>query len=182
MGSAVCPSKSRCTTRANSAAAALKGCSWRIADDPPGASGTHPRIGRFRQLANCGAGWRRLSRQSAAWYKSLNSDRPRRGEEVAMFSRWFATIVVTAALVPGVGRGEVAGKWVAELTSPMLLEPAYIRVVLARTGDAVSGAWGTEIVKGMVKGSTVSLALTDTAGRDAGTLTGKIEGDAGGGG
>ena len=49
------------------------------------------------------------------------------------------------------------------------------------TGDALSGAWGTEIVKGMVKGSTVSLALTDTAGRDAGTLTGKIEGDAGGG-
>jgi hypothetical protein len=42
--------------------------------------------------------------------------------------------------------------------------------VLARTGDAVSGAWGTEIVKGMVKGSTVSLALTDTAGRDAGTI------------
>jgi acetamidase/formamidase len=99
-----------------------------------------------------------------------------------MLSRWIATIVVTAALVPGVGRGEVAGKWVAELTSPTLLEPAYIRVVLARTGDAVSGAWGTEIVKGMVKGSNVSLALTDTAGRDAGTLTGKIEGDAGGGG
>jgi len=73
-------------------------------------------------------------------------------------------------------------KWVAELTSPTLLEPSYIRVVLARTGDAVSGAWGTEIVKGMVKGSTVSLGLTDTAGRDAGTLTGKIEGDAGEGG
>ena len=100
-----------------------------------------------------------------------------------MLSRWIATIVVTAAaLVPGVGRGEVAGKWVAELTSPTLLEPAYIRVVLGQTGDAVSGTWGTEIVKGTVKGSTVSLALTDAAGRDAGTLTGKIEGDAGGGG
>src|ERR1700683_603920 len=101
---------------------------------------------------------------------------------MAMISRWIATIVVTAALVPGVGRGEVAGKWVAELTSPTLLEPAYIRVVLAQTGDVLSGEWGTAIVKGMVKGSTVSLALTDTAGRDAGTLTGKIEGDAGGGG
>ena len=99
-----------------------------------------------------------------------------------MLSRWIATIVMTAALVPAVGRGEVAGKWVAELTSPTILEPAYIRVVLARTGDAVSGAWGAEIVKGTVKGSTVSLALTDTAGRDAGTLTGKIEGDAGEGG
>src|SRR4029077_5709209 len=82
----------------------------------------------------------------------------------------------------GVGRGEVAGKWVAELTSPTLLEPAYIRIVLERTGDAVSGTWGTEIVKGTVKGSTVTLALTDTGGRDAGTLTGKIEGDAGAGG
>src|SRR3984957_17034610 len=101
---------------------------------------------------------------------------------MAMLSRWIATIVVSAALVPGVGRSEVAGKWVAELTSPTLLEPAYIRVVLARTGDAVSGTWGTEIVKGTVKGSTVSLTLADTAGRDAGTLTGKIEGDAGAGG
>ena len=42
-----------------------------------------------------------------------------------MISRWIATIVMTAALVPGVGRGEVAGKWVAELTSPTLLEPSY---------------------------------------------------------
>src|ERR1700735_4428501 len=46
----------------------------------------------------------------------------------------------------------------------------------------VSGAWGIQIVKGMGKGSTVSLALTDSAGRDAGALTGKIEGDAGEGG
>lgn len=98
-----------------------------------------------------------------------------------MFSRWFATIVVAAALVPA-GRGEVTGKWVAELTSSTLLEPAYVRVVLAQTGDAVSGTWGVQNVKGTVKGSTVSLALTDSAGRDAGTLTGKIEGNAGAGG
>jgi len=99
-----------------------------------------------------------------------------------MLSRWIVTSVVTAALMPCVGLGEVAGKWVAELTSPTLLEPVYIRVMLAQTGDVLSGEWGTAIVKGMVKGSTVSLALTDAAGRDAGTLTGKIEGDAGGGG
>lgn len=99
-----------------------------------------------------------------------------------MLSRCFATIVVAAVLMPCVGRAEVAGKWVAEMTSPALLEPAYIRVVLERTGDSVTGAWGTEIVKGTVKGSTVSLALTDTGGRDIGTLTGKIEGDAGAGG
>ena len=99
-----------------------------------------------------------------------------------MLSRWIATIVVTAAVLPGAGRAEVAGKWVAELTSPVLLEPAYMRVSLTRTGDAVTGAWGTEMVKGTVKGSTVLLALTDAGGRDAGTLTGKIEGDAGAGG
>ena len=58
-----------------------------------------------------------------------------------MRSLWIATIVLTAALMPSVAGAEVAGKWVAELTSPTLLEPAYIRVVLARTGDAVSGAW-----------------------------------------
>ena len=54
--------------------------------------------------------------------------------------------------------------------------------MLARTGDAVTGTWGTETVKGTVKGSAVSLALTDNRGRDTGTLTGKIEGDAGAGG
>lgn len=99
-----------------------------------------------------------------------------------MLLRWFAKITVAAILVPCIGHAEVAGKWVAELTSSTLLEPAYIRVVLAQTGDSVTGTWGTEIVKGTVKGSTVSLALTDTGGRDAGTLTGKIEGNEGAGG
>ena len=101
---------------------------------------------------------------------------------MAVLSRWIVTIVVAAAVVPGTGRAEVAGKWIAELTSPMLLEPAYIRVSLTRTGDAVSGVWGTETAKGTVKGSAVSLTLTDAEGRDAGTLTGKIDGDAGSGG
>jgi amidase len=95
-----------------------------------------------------------------------------------MLSRCFAAIVVSAALVPCVGQAEVAGKWVAELTSPTLLEPAYMRVEFARTGEAVSGTWGTDTVKGTVKGSAVSLTLIDTGGRDVGTLTGKIEGDA----
>jgi len=99
-----------------------------------------------------------------------------------MLPRWIATIVITAALLPCVCRAEVAGKWVAEITSLNLLEPAYVRVSLERTGDAVSGAWGTSIVKGSVKGSTVTLALTNAEGQDAGTLTGKIDGDAGEGG
>ena len=53
---------------------------------------------------------------------------------------------------------------------PDLVETAVERGVRA----AVNGVWGTEIVKGTVKGSTVSLSLTDTGGRDTGTLTGKI--------
>jgi acetamidase/formamidase len=99
-----------------------------------------------------------------------------------MLSRAVRTFLLAAALVPCAGRAEVAGKWVAELTSSTLLEPVYVRVELARSGDAVTGTWGTEAVKGTVKGPAVSLALTDAGGRDAGTLTGKIEGDAGEGG
>src|SRR5215472_3845889 len=90
---------------------------------------------------------------------------------MAVLLRWIGMVVVTAAVLPCVGRGEVAGKWVAELTSPTLLEPAYVRVELARSGDAVSGTWGTETVKGTVKGSTVSLTLTDSAGGDGGRGT-----------
>ncbi len=52
-----------------------------------------------------------------------------------MLSRWIATIVATAALVPGVAYAQVgaqvAGKWVAELTSPTLRRAyAGTRVVL----------------------------------------------------
>jgi acetamidase/formamidase len=95
--------------------------------------------------------------------------------------RSIATLALFLALT-GLSRAEVAGKWVAELTSPNLLEPAYVRVALERTGDTITGTWGTEIVKGTVKGANVTLALTTAEGQDAGTLTGKIEGDTGAGG
>jgi acetamidase/formamidase len=98
-----------------------------------------------------------------------------------MLSRCFSTILLASALMPCVVRGDVTGKWVAELTGSTLLEPAYTRVELARTGDSVIGTWGADNVKGTVKGSAVSLSLTDAVGRDAGTLTGRIEGDAGSG-
>lgn len=76
---------------------------------------------------------------------------------------------------------EVQGKWVAEITGPMLLEPAYARVTLERKGDTLSGVWGSDAVKGTVNNSTVTLALSDAEGRDAGSVTGEIVGDAGNG-
>jgi acetamidase/formamidase len=52
-------------------------------------------------------------------------------------------------------------------------------VTLEQTGDTVSGTWGSNTVKGTLKGSELTLALTDSQGRDAGSVTGKIVGDAG---
>jgi amidase len=99
-----------------------------------------------------------------------------------MRMRWMAVVVIAgAAIMPFGATAQVAGKWVAEISSPMLLEPAYARVSLERTGDTLTGMWGTETVKGSVKGSTVTITLTDAESKDAGSLTGKIEGDAGAG-
>jgi len=74
---------------------------------------------------------------------------------------------------------EIEGKWVAEITGPMLLEPAYAHVTLERTGDTLSGVWGSNTLKGTVNGSTLTIALTDAEGRDAGSVTGKMAGDEG---
>ncbi len=97
-----------------------------------------------------------------------------------MRMRWMAVMVMTGiSTLPCVESAEVAGKWVAEVSSPVLLEPVYARVSLERTGDALSGTWGSATVKGSVKNSTVTIALSDAEGNDAGTVTGKIAGDAG---
>jgi hypothetical protein len=92
--------------------------------------------------------------------------------------RWmvvFATL--GAAIYPcGASAAEVAGNWVAEVSGPMLLEPVYARVALESTGDTVSGTWGTNTVKGTVKGSQVTLTVTNAEGAAAGELTGKVDG------
>jgi acetamidase/formamidase len=93
---------------------------------------------------------------------------------------WTMLVMTGLAIVPSIATAaEIAGKWVAEISSPVLLEPAYARVSLERTGDTLTGTWGSDIAKGSVKGSTVTIALTDAEGRDAGSVTGKIAGDAG---
>ncbi|MCU1320745.1 MAG: Acetamidase/Formamidase [Acidobacteriaceae bacterium] len=97
-----------------------------------------------------------------------------------MRMRWMAVSFVVAgiAISSGVANAaEVSGKWVAEITGPTLLEPAYARVSLERAGDSLSGTWGTSTVKGSVKGSSVSLTVSDAEGREVGAMTGKMARD-----
>jgi len=98
-----------------------------------------------------------------------------------MRMRWMAVIVMAgAAIMPRVATAaDVAGKWVAEISSPTLLEPVYARVTLTNTGDSVSGSWGSNAATGSMKGSEVALSLTNAEGENAGKLTGKISGNAG---
>src|ERR1700730_13485354 len=95
-----------------------------------------------------------------------------------MRMRWMAMVVLAgAAMWPcGASAAEIAGKWVAEVSGPMRLEPVYAHVTLESTGDTVSGTWGSNTVKGSVKGSQVTLTVTDAEGAAAGELTGKVEG------
>ena len=71
------------------------------------------------------------------------------------------------------------GKWVAQISGDMLLEPVYARVTLQQAGDSLTGSWGTSIVKGTAKGTAVTLTLTNPEGQSAGAITGKLAGDAG---
>ena len=87
---------------------------------------------------------------------------------------WMAWMVlaVAVAMSSQVARAaDVGGKWVAEITSPSLLEPAYARVTLEHAGDTLSGTWGTNTIKGTVSGATVKWTVTDAEGREAGTMT-----------
>src|SRR5882757_8881261 len=96
---------------------------------------------------------------------------------MTMRMRWMVVLaIIGAAMWPcGASAAEIAGKWVAEVSGPMLLEPVYARVSLESTGDAVSGTWGSNTVKGSVKGSQVTLTVTDAEDAAAGELTGKVE-------
>ena len=98
-----------------------------------------------------------------------------------MRMRWMVKIVMAGAVImPRVATAaDVAGKWVAEISSPTLLEPVYARVTLSSTGDSVSGTWGTNTAVGSVKGSDVTLSLTSAEGESAGKLTGRIAGSTG---
>ena len=79
-----------------------------------------------------------------------------------MRMRWIVVFaVIGIAMWPcGALAAEIAGNWVAEVTGPMLLEPVYTRVTLESTGNMVSGSWGSNTVKGSVKGSQMTLTVT----------------------
>ncbi len=89
-----------------------------------------------------------------------------------------SSLVFVAAMSPAVASAAgPEGKWVAEITSPVLLEPLYVHVTLNSSGDAVTGMWANDTLKGTVKGGAVALTLSDAEGHDAGSITGKITGD-----
>lgn len=92
-------------------------------------------------------------------------------------------VMVMVVLSAGIGTSsqvaraaDVTGKWIAEITGPTLLEPAYAHVTLQRTANALSGAWGAATIKGSIAGSDLTLAVSDAEGRDAGSISGKLAG------
>ncbi len=90
--------------------------------------------------------------------------------------RWM-TIVLLAVIATWsrpASAAEISGKWIAEVSSKTLLEPAYAHVTLEGTGDALGGTWGNDAVKGSAKGSQLTLTLTDAQGNTTGTLTGTL--------
>src|SRR5258707_13543116 len=96
---------------------------------------------------------------------------------MTMRMRWMVVFaMIGAAMWPcGASAAEIGGKWVAEITGPMLLEPAYAHVALESPGETGSGTWGSNPVKGSAKGSKVTLTVTDADAADAGGLSGKRE-------
>ncbi|ADW71117.1 acetamidase/formamidase family protein [Granulicella tundricola] len=97
-----------------------------------------------------------------------------------MRMQWMAAVLMTVTgVLPCAARAaETEGKWVAEVSGVTLLEPVYARVSLERSGDTLTGMWGSETVKGTIKGSAVTIMLTGNDG-EGGSLTGKIVADAG---
>lgn len=95
--------------------------------------------------------------------------------------RWTALAALAAFFVlsGAASAADVPGQWIAEITGPTLLEPAYAHVTLERAGDALSGRWGVDTLKGTISGTTVKLSLTNADGMEAGAITGKISGDEG---
>lgn len=88
-------------------------------------------------------------------------------------------LVLSTLLPHWASAQNVSGKFVAEISSPVLLEPAYARVTLSQSGDALTGMWGANTLKGTVKGGAVTITFTDADGQDAGSLSGKLASDGG---
>jgi amidase len=73
----------------------------------------------------------------------------------------------------------LAGDWVGQLTGPFDSQytAQYNHVTLEANGTKLSGMWGIYVVSGTLAGTKVDLALTDSSGKPAGTLSGTVAGE-----
>jgi len=93
-----------------------------------------------------------------------------------MRRRWITIVLLVgiAAWSRAASAAEIAGRWIAEVSSKSLLEPAYAHVTLEGTGDSLTGTWGNDLIKGSVQGSEIKLTLTDAQGTQSGDLRGTL--------
>lgn len=94
--------------------------------------------------------------------------------------RWFRSALLIAGLIVSAQLAQAAdlsGKWIAEITGPTLLEPAYAHVTLQNSANSLAGSWGADRISGSVKGADITFAVTNGEGSNIGSMTGKLSGD-----
>jgi acetamidase/formamidase len=94
--------------------------------------------------------------------------------------RWFRSALLMAGLIASAQLAQAAdpsGKWIAEITGPTLLEPAYAHVTLQNSATSLAGSWGTDTISGSVKGADITFSVTNGEGNNIGSMTGKLSGD-----
>ena len=99
-----------------------------------------------------------------------------------MFNRYFKVFALLAVIAMGrfCYAADISGDWVGQLTGPFdsPFTAQYNHVQLHESGTKLSGTWASYTLAGTLEGGKVSISLTDAAGGQVGTLTGKMEGDA----
>lgn len=100
-----------------------------------------------------------------------------------MRNNWQVKLLVLAAVLAAVSTAHAAGlsgDWVGQITGPFDSQytAQYNHVMLKAEGAKLTGTWGSYAMTGTVAGEKISISLTDSSGRPAGTLAGKAEGDA----
>jgi len=94
--------------------------------------------------------------------------------------RWFRSALLIAGLIVSAQlalAADLSGKWIAEITGPTLLEPAYAHVTLQNSANSLAGSWGADRISGSVKGADLTFAVTNGEGSNIGSMTGKLSGD-----
>ncbi len=95
--------------------------------------------------------------------------------------RWFASAFLIVGLTVSVQSAQAAdlsGKWIAEITGPTLLEPAYAHVTLESSATSLAGKWGADTISGSVKGADITFTVANREGSNIGSMNGKLSGDA----